>query len=55
MKKAIKAIYILLVGMVVFTGALLIMQGVREREKEETAISMSVRRTLPDNEPGNMH
>lgn len=40
MKKAIKAVYILLVALIVFTGALMIAQGVQEHRYDDAAIAV---------------
>ena len=40
MKKAIKTVYILLVALVVFTGALMIAQGVQEHQYSDAAIAV---------------
>ena len=37
-KRIVKSVYILIVALIVFTGALLIAQGVRDNRAEKTAV-----------------
>lgn len=52
MKKTVKAIYILIVAIVVFTGALLIIKGLEESRYDDAAIAVIYSGDLFDNEEG---
>lgn len=47
MKNIVKAVYILIVAIVVFTGALLIMQGLHENQGRDIAVTTVYRLESP--------
>ena len=51
MKKLVKFLYVLIVGLVVFTGALIIVKGAREPEMLAAEPAQSTRTAPLDQEP----